>query len=505
MELYAGLLNALPTTSPDFACLRTRRELLFGWEYRVKKLALAFLFFMLAFPPAAATTYYLAPAAAGGRDANNGTSTVTPWLTPNHPLNCRDVILAAPGAYAEENFRPGQWGVVTCPTGNDVAWLKCATFDACKINISSASHNAMTPTESYWGIQGWEVTASYLSGNQCFEAYPPDLTHTIHHIIFANNIANGCGDGGFTSGASAANVGTDYIVIIGNIAYNAAQDNANCYSGIDVTVPVNSDTTPGTHIYIAGNFVWGNVDPNPCSHTVPTDGQGINVDTVNEYSYSGQIVIDNNISVFNGAAGIQSFLNRGSSPNARIYIRYNTVYGNQNGRVNANPCAEINLNHSLSSTVYSNLVKTGAATGCRGTIGIYAIGVTSGDSTDVIYGNALYSVAGNNISGATGGPGNLTGTNPNFVNPVLPSAPNCSNASSVPNCMATVIANFTPRSAASTAYGYQPPVSYSTYDPLFPQWLCNVNLPAGLVTMGCLAQSSVQPSTATTGLEVFNR
>ena len=468
----------------------------------MKKLALAFLLYTLA-SPALATTYYLAPAAARGRDSNNGTSAVTPWLTPNHRVNCGDVILATPGTYAEENFRSGQWGVVNCSTGNNVAWLKCATFDACKINISSAGHNAMTPTESYWGIQGWEVTASYISGSQCFEAFPPDFTHTVHHIIFANNIANGCGDGGFTTGASAANVGTDYIAIIGNIAYNAAQDDSNCYSGIDITVPVNSDKHPGTHIYIAGNFVWGNIDPNPCSHTVPTDGQGINLDTVNDYSYSGQIVIDNNISVFNGAAGIQSFLNTGRSPNAKIYIRYNTVYGNQKGGVNAYPCAEINLNHSLSSAVYSNLVVTGAPTGCLRAISIYALGVTSGDATDVIYDNFLYSATGNNISGATGGPGNLTGTNPNFVNPVQPSAPNCGSASSVPNCMATVIANFTPRAAASAVYGYQRPLPYSTYDPLFPRWMCNVDLPAGLVTMGCLAQSSLPPSTTITGVEVW--
>jgi hypothetical protein len=51
--------------------------------------------------------------------------------------------------------------------------------------------------------------------------------------------------------------------------------------------------------------------------------------------------------------------------------------------------------------------------------------------------------------------------------------------------MSTVIANFTPTNAAAMAYGYQVPSSTPVYDPLFPQWLCNVNLPSGLVTMGC--------------------
>jgi hypothetical protein len=56
--------------------------------------------------------------------------------------------------------------------------------------------------------------------------------------------------------------------------------------------------------------------------------------------------------------------------------------------------------------------------------------------------------------------------------------------------MTTVIANFTPTAAGAGAYGYQIPSSASVYDPLFPQWLCNVNLPSGLVTMGCVTGSS---------------
>jgi hypothetical protein len=450
--------------------------------------------FVLVTHPVFANTYYIAPESAGGSDSNTGTSASAPWLTPNHAINCGDVILAAAGTYAEGNFRPGQWGTVTCPGGNNVAWLKCATFDTCRIVISNAFHDAMTPTKSYWGIQGWEVTASTVSTNQCFEAYPPDSTHTIHHIIFANNIANGCGDGAFTTGASAPNVGVDYVAFVGNIAYNGAQDNAACYSGIDIVVPVNSDTLPGTHMYIAGNFVWGNVDPNPCSNGIPTDGQGINLDTVNGNNYSGQIVIENNISVFNGAAGIQSFLNAGRSPNASIYIRNNTTYGNQSGGVNAYPCAEINLNDSLSTQVSFNLVQSQGPTGCRGT-NIYSLGVTDPDSTVNLYDNFIYSAAGNNTAGNGEGftfsPSNVSGANPSFANSGRPSAPNCKVSTSVPNCMANLISNFTPTAISAKSYGYQIPHNTPTYDPLFPQWLCNVDLPAGLVTMGCTALSSL--------------
>src|SRR5690348_3429028 len=121
----------------------------------MKKWVLAVVLFSLA-SSASATTYYLAPAADGGSDSNSGLSANAQWLTPNHSVNCGDVILAAPStAYVATNFRPNTWGVVTCPSQNNVAWLKCQVFDACKITINSTGHNAMTPTQSYWGIQGW--------------------------------------------------------------------------------------------------------------------------------------------------------------------------------------------------------------------------------------------------------------------------------------------------------------------------------------------------------------
>ena len=81
-----------------------------------------------------ATTYYLSPS---GNDSNNGLSTNYAWASPNHSLNCGDVILASAGNYSNSNFYTGKWGNVNCPAGNNVAWLKCATFDTCKIYASA--------------------------------------------------------------------------------------------------------------------------------------------------------------------------------------------------------------------------------------------------------------------------------------------------------------------------------------------------------------------------------
>lgn len=472
----------------------------------MKKLALVILLSTLVFP-ARATTYYLATAAGGGSDSNNGMSASTPWLTPNHAVNCGDVILAAASSsYAYANFRANQWGAVTCTAGNNVAWLKCVTFDACKMTVSGSGRNAMTLTQSYWGVQGWEITAT-AETNQCFEAFPPDQVTQIHHIIFANNIANGCYDGAFGAGSANSSIGVDYLAIIGNIAYKGAQGADACFSGIDIVTPKNSDALPGTHDYIAGNFSWDNVDPNPCSGGAPTDGEGVLLDTISPYS--GQIVVDNNISIFNGGFGIEAYYNQTGSPNAPIYFRHNTTYGNQVGSINASPCSEAVFSRSYSSQAYLNLFVTDGAATCLVSGSpqtVYAFAVGSPNSTDQAFNNFIYSAAGNNTTGSGTGSTyrtNLTGTSPNFSNPVEPGVPNCGGYASVPACMATVIANFTPTTTAAKAYGYKAPSTTQTSDALFPQWLCHVtNLPAGLVTMGCLAQPSLPAAPTTTAVTV---
>ncbi len=443
-------------------------------------------------PPAGAT-YYLAPAADGGNDANNGLSPQTPWLTPNHSVNCGDVLTAATGAYSAGNFQPWDWGTVTCAAKNNVAWVKCATFDGCKIN-STAGQSGIQIGKSYWGVQGFEVTTS--GGNNyaaCFTAYS---TTPIHHIIFANNVANGCEASGIGFSNTTVVASFDYVAIIGNIAYNAAQSNTECYSGISIYEPIASDSSAGTHIYIAGNFSFDNVDPAGCAY----DGSGIILDTLDGSqeslgsAYNQQVVVDNNVTVFNGAAGVVE--GGGGNTAANVYVERNTAYGNYSSSLlTPLSCGQIALNNSPNpgeyTAIYQNLAVVPASTpGCAGGQA-YAYWISNGNGTDQIYSTYAYSAAGNNVgtynsAGFSSGPNVITGTNPNFANPVNPGAPSCSGTASVPACMATVIANFTPTAPAAKSYGYQIPSTTSIYDPLYPQWLCGVtNLPAGLVTPGC--------------------
>ena len=90
------------------------------------------------------------------------------------------------------------------PEANNVAWLKCATFDTCKTVTNSGKPNANGI--NYWnellGRQGWEVTALSGGSGACFVARPSGGSN-IHHIIFANDVANGCSEGGFDAAANA--------------------------------------------------------------------------------------------------------------------------------------------------------------------------------------------------------------------------------------------------------------------------------------------------------------
>lgn len=452
------------------------------------------------------TTYYLAPASAGGNDSNTGLSPAAPWLTPNHSVSCGDVLTAEAGNYSAGNFQSWEWGTVTCVAGNNVAWVKCATFDACKIN-STSGQSGIQIGKSYWGVQGFEVTTG--GGNNyaaCFTAYG---TTAIHHVIFANNVANGCEASGIGLSNTTVNASFDYVAIIGNIAYDAVKSKTECYSGISIYEPIAFDTLAGTHLYIAGNFSFDNVDPAGCAY----DGSGIILDTLDgsqenlHSAYNQQVVVNNNITVFNGAAGVAE--GGGGNTAATVYVEHNTSYGNYSSALLSKlPCGQIAVNTSPNrgehTLIYQNLAVVPASTpGCASSQG-YAYWISSGDDTDRVYSTYAYSEAGNNVgsynsAGFSAGPDLVTSINPVFANPVDPGAPACSGTTSVPACMAALIKNFTPTNAAATGYGYQAPSSAAVYDPLFPQWLCDVGLPTGLVTPGCAQATSANSSHSSDG------
>jgi hypothetical protein len=435
--------------------------------------------------------YYISPS---GSDSNNGTSASTPWLSPNHSLNCGDVITAASGTYSQSNFANGEWGTVSCPSSNNVAWLKCATFDTCK--ISSTSADAMWITNSYWGVTGWETTVTGGTNGACYHIGPSG-SGIVHHVIMANDIANVCKGGGFNAYDLSTSASVDYIVYVGNIAYNAAGGTGACYSGFNVYQPIASDNNGGTHMYMAGNFAFDNVDGDPCSGGQVTDGEGLNYDTFDfdqggGTAYTQQAVMQNNISLFNGGDGILDEYNSTGSSHSPQFMLYNTVYGNETD-VNESYCghAEIIAQNNYNITITHNLAQTAAATGCMSEA-IYAMEVQNGNAGDIVNTNWFGGTHPTSQSGSTGFSfgTNVTGTSAAFANPVNPPAPSCGSFASVPACMATVIANYTASASGASAYGYQHVSNTSVVDSLFPAWLCSgtsliAGFPSGLVTPGC--------------------
>jgi hypothetical protein len=447
--------------------------------------------FTISTPSTTAANFYISPS---GSDSNSGTSPSSPWLTPNHAVSCGDVISAASGTYSAGNFGNGKWGTVSCPAGNNVAWLQCATFDTCKITATGS--DAMWVDKSYWGVQGWETSTNTTNDGACYHV-GPSSGGVVHHVIFANDVANGCMGGGFNAYNSSTSASVDYITYIGDVAYNTAQGSGACYSGFNVYQPIASDTASGTHNYVAGSFSYNNNDGDPCAGTAPTDGEGINFDTWDfdqggGTAYTQQGAMENNIAVFNGGRGVYVENNNKGSAHASIYMNGNTLYGN-NAQLTQAYCSgngDLTVYNASDVTADDNLIQTNSATMCSSAQPKYAIAISTDNATVTINDNYASGTSGNNTfsygSGSFAfGALNVFGTSPAFANPVNPGAPSCSGSANVPGCMATLIANFTPTNAAAKAFGYQPPSGTSTNDPLFPQWLCSVTLPAGLVTKGC--------------------
>jgi len=189
--------------------------------------------------------------------------------------------------------------------------------------ITSGSGSGFLVDSPYWGVQGFEVTQT--GATSCFIAYD-DRGYGTHHIIFANDIANGCQESGFSSTRPTSNA-DDYLVFAGDIAYNAAQNSgAVCGQGFSVYGPQQLDTNAGTHIFISGNFAWDNVDSPSCNSGMgPTDGEGIELDTWNVEPYCQQVVISNNLFIFNGGRGINLLLSGCGTANAKGYIKNNTL------------------------------------------------------------------------------------------------------------------------------------------------------------------------------------
>jgi hypothetical protein len=80
---------------------------------------------------------------------------------------------------------------------------------------------------------------------------------------------------------------------------------------------------------------------------------------------------------------------------------------------------------------------------------------------------------------------NVTKANPNFVNPhLLMAAPDCRTKTSTVDCMAQLIADFTPQATGAVGLGYQKPGACAS-NPNWPPWIGPGDVPDGIITKPC--------------------
>jgi hypothetical protein len=459
-------------------------------------------------PFTALSIRYMSPT---GSDSANGLTPATAWASPNHPMNCGDVIIAAAGTYPAGGFQG--WGTVSnCPSttggidgtgGVYFAVLLCggSSVGSCSTNYTGSGGAAFEIDRNNWAVEGWKVTSAAgrsYEANACASG-----TTIVHHIAFINTISTNSQQG-FDTNECAINHnvpgnGVDYFSVVGSIAQNSANDPI-CLGAIDAVAPTNFDSAAGTHIFIGGNFAIANREPSGCS-----DGEGILLDTWDAHGFTGQGAVEQNISVGSARYGIQildQFINS-SAPHINVFN--NTFFDNfyvsggdtTDGEINYQPNAS---NSPWVVSITNNIARTRTATSSSGTA-LYAFLNGNPSSNTTIGGSNSQNIfkgletschgsicdSGNNVVAFNGA---SFGTN-TYVDPAFTDTTdlvnnrygtiNCSGFETTTACMGwnqgtqtvtvpSVISDLTATASQATGKGYQPPGA-CTADPFYPAWL----------------------------------
>jgi hypothetical protein len=278
--------------------------------------------------------YYVS---SSGSDSNNGSSG-SPWLTLQHadsaPRAPGDCINVAPGTYNGVTLNKG--GNAATSTGYLV--YRCQTLDGCTINGNagpnrnggfSLSYGASAVANyiiidgfvivgagSARGAYGWGINAAALNGR------PPSS----HHVWVVNNIIHGFSQSGVQMSTS------EYFYTIHNTIYDNAGSTCDAQgSGVSYFTPyalpnytptaddqVNPNPLIGSfdrgdgtffHNVVEWNVIYNNAltKCGTVSNPGNTDGNGIIMDTFQQYNYSNPTLVAFNVTYNNGGGGVHIF------------------------------------------------------------------------------------------------------------------------------------------------------------------------------------------------------
>jgi hypothetical protein len=472
--------------------------------------------------------YYIAPYGHCS-DSNSGKSARQPWCQDRlgdgvTAFKCGDVVVAARGEYGPIAISNA---ATACPSkdkgvdghgGIYTATILCAgKLGSCRSTGAGLYGAIVNVSVSHWALEGWFAT-SVLSGASGMRGFMTTTvasqTDRVGYVAFINDIAVHTQQGFGTDDAAlnhdVPGNGLDEWAVVGSIAQDSNADPI-CLAAVDNVAPANYDHLPGTHIFVAGNFVYNNQNP-AC---VLSDGEGIMFDTWDDHGYNGVGVIENNISFANAFAGLQVFMQSFNASSPTITIAKNTFYDNiacPSFPVSSAGDINIQLDGGFAWTidVHRNVSQApNALAGCgRDNPGeVYAMssgGKNGPDRIKIALGgqgheNVFSGVAGICLPGAVCDKGNdeaafdgfRLGKNmyddPKFhnVSDLLSNrlgAPDCSRFSDVASCMGwrfgakqaapdTVIGDLTADAQVAAGKGFQPPGACVSSDTLYPVWL----------------------------------
>jgi hypothetical protein len=416
----------------------------------------------------------------------------------------------AAGSYASNQFGIGNWGTVgSCPStsggidgagGIYFATVLCAGPKITSCNVNGGANEAFRVDSSNWAVEGFFGTQQASATGACFSA-TSETTALQNHIAFVNDEAENCSLAGFdTYSWHSSGGGVDQVAVVGTIVYNGApsiNDSGYCGSGISLIPLMGTDTSSGTHIFVAGSFSYKNVNA-PSGAGCNTDGEGLIFDSWGNFSYHYQAVAEQNAFWANGSAAFEAFPqgDHATQDEAPIFFFNNTAYGDYQSPKNGGG-GELFFNQIYptgtgSYTLTNNIIEAdttsagnngdttvvGAEIDCINSCSAVNISGnyiwnSSPPTTTTTGGKNTHTYINNVNSGATWPFGPNTYNDPGLANPgALPSsAVDCSAYATTTACMigTGVVGDLTP-SGAAAGKGYQPPGA-CTADPYYPSWL----------------------------------
>jgi serralysin len=309
--------------------------------------------------------------AANGNDSNPG-SYAAPWKTINHSVWDRlagDCVNVRPGIYTEvvwAQMTPGQGA------SNEKGYfvLRSLTPGGARIfaPLNANVYNVVNILGSYTIVEGFEVNGQVGTGGAggaCISAEQQVALaggqfRGIDHIRIMNNIVHDCGGSGI-----ALSYG-DIYQVNGNVAYNNASTNGYQTSGISIFEPTyNPAAANGDDQYlqwridVTNNYSYNNIETNTAAPAGQhTDGNGIILDTFNNYTRSGPNYtapshVGYNVVFGNGGKGIQIAWSN------NVTVDHNSAFGNNLDLGNSGTWrGEINNQNGNGNTIINNIAYT---------------------------------------------------------------------------------------------------------------------------------------------------